>query len=374
MITVKAGRARRLGLERLEGREMLSAGGWGDVERVDLAEVCVEPIQSSVSVGIPFEFEVSDQLAKDYPLMESNLDVAGEILSSVMGGKGQIEVTVRISASMPFPTAAAVIRTVPGTIVDAEGKTVNVEMPATLSEANTGVDSNGQQPDVIVEIHPDFLKNTLWFDPSGSLRSAPVPTDKIDFISTVLHEVVHGLGINGLRRMGGSDHAQFINGQRSSFDALTDWSEDRFGLMVFNGPEATSVYGEPVPLTSYMSKHDNVAANFYHLGDQFHGKDLLDDLMSGIPSSQGVRRDISQVDLAISHDIGWKGPQRVPVRPIIEFDWSQFYVLPEVGPPEPPIEDIDLPRYDVLPYGEPSGGDRVEPSRIAARDFIFEIY
>jgi hypothetical protein len=175
-------------------------------------------------------------------------------------------------------------------------------------EIRTGIDSNGAQADVEINIGIDgYLQNELWFDPDPSLRLATVPADRTDAVTVMLHEFGHAFGFNGwLDGRTGALAGSF----ESTFDAYVTPASTAAGTtLFFTGPAATDLYGGPVPLTF---------DNFAHLGNSNPrpGGDLLPDLMNGEVFYRGTRYSISPLDLAILADAG------LPV----------LAVVPEPGP------------------------------------------
>src|SRR5262249_42284267 len=133
----------------------------------------------------------------------------------------------------------------------------------------------------------------LWFDPSPQLRTTPVPSDKTDAYSIMLHELAHAIGFNGWRdgMTGG------IPGSPSFESTFDQWETFDGTNLYFNGPMAKLVYGGPVPVTYGFN---------FHLGNASPrpGSDLIGDMMNGVVYNRGVRYDISPLDLAILADAG----------------------------------------------------------------------
>ena len=168
------------------------------------------------------------------------------------------------------------------------------------AEIRDGVDPNGAEPDIEIVFGPDYLRNELWFDPNPAARTAPVPTDRTDAVSVVLHELGHAIGFNGWRDL---TTGQLPPTYGSTYDA---WSFNWYDDVYFYGPRATAVYGGYVPLTR---------GNWPHLGnrDGLPGDDLLFDLMNGVNFYRGYRFDVSPLDVAVLADLGLPlQPQAVP--------------------------------------------------------------
>lgn len=163
----------------------------------------------------------------------------------------------------------------------------------------TGLDVNGATHDIEVQLNPDYIRREFWFDPNPSQRTAAVPADRLDAMSVMLHELGHAYGFNGWgSHTTGEPPATYLStwDQHVSFDGSN---------ILFNGPNARYVYGQPVPVTG---------GNNFHLGNDSPGlgSDLLPDLMNGVVFHFGTRYDISLLDVAVLRDAG------VPTTPIPE--------------------------------------------------------
>lgn len=163
-------------------------------------------------------------------------------------------------------------------------------------ELRTGVDVNGGLPDIEFNIGATgYLQGELWFDPDLQQRTAPVPADRTDAMSVLLHEWGHALGFNGW--IDGSTGA-LPGSYASTYDAQIATQDGAGGMaLVFQGAQAMSLYGGAVPLTF---------GNYAHLGNTGGrgGADLIPDLMNGEVFHRGTRYEISALDLAMLADVG----------------------------------------------------------------------
>lgn len=171
-------------------------------------------------------------------------------------------------------------------------------------ELLTGVDINGDAPDVEFNIGIDgYLQSELWFDPEPLRRSAPVPEDRTDAMSVLLHEWGHALGFNGW--MDGIAGTLPV-GYASTFDHQVGLLHTETGSgLHFLGAQATALYGGAVPLTW---------GNYAHLGNDGAGRgaDLVPDLMNGVVFYRGTRYGVSALNLAMMGDIGLPITTAVP--------------------------------------------------------------
>jgi len=159
------------------------------------------------------------------------------------------------------------------------------------AEIRTGVDPNGADPDVEIEINPGYVTDELWFDPDPTARTATVDIDRTDALSTFLHEFGHALGYGGWID---STTGTYPGDYQSTYDERTSFDGSNF---YFNGPEAVAIHGGPVPLTY---------ANVFHVANLAPrpGEDLLPDLMNGVFFYRGSRYDVAPLNIAMLRDAG----------------------------------------------------------------------
>jgi hypothetical protein len=171
----------------------------------------------------------------------------------------------------------------------------NVAEEGAVYELRTGIDPNGPQADIEISFQDDYLVNEMWFDPDPVVRTAPVPSNRIDAYGVCLHEIGHAIGFNGFRDGFGNVPADYIS--RWDEYVVSDGQN-----LYFTGPAAERVYGGDVPVTWGLPNH---------LGNNppRPGSDLIPDLMNGVVAYHARRYFISDLDLAIVKDVG------VPVFP-----------------------------------------------------------
>jgi hypothetical protein len=257
--------------------------------------------------GLTFQFLLDDPNHQfdAFPLLRTDLNAAGQILSSSLPGRGTIEVLVRPDDSIPRASGTCIGVTTVGQVGG-----FAVEENAPVTAARTGVDPNGPgAPEIVINLNAQsYLKNEVWFDPSGAARTGAVPNNKVDFISVALHELLHGCGFTGYRTVGGPNDGLLSGGYESTFDVFTRWGAGGDpGVLYFVGPRAMAVYGGPVPLVSQGPNAPLTSHNYYELGNPTGqpGADLVPDLENGVLFLYGARYTPSPLDLAILQDIGW---------------------------------------------------------------------
>jgi hypothetical protein len=157
-------------------------------------------------------------------------------------------------------------------------------------EIRTGIDPNGLEPDVRIQLNPDYLAHELWFDSESVLRSNLADSKQIDAVSVFAHELGHALGFNG---WWDEPSGKLPGSYGSTWDQYTRYDGS---ALFFVGPEAMALYGAAVPIT---------LGNNWHVGNAFGpGADLLSDLMNGVAFHHGMRYDVSPLNLAMLDDMG----------------------------------------------------------------------
>lgn len=212
-----------------------------------------------------------------------------------------LEVRVRFSTDIPRATG----HSLESVFVRTQGG-LNLFEQGAGSEVRTGIDPNQAAADIELTFNPDYLRNELWFDPNPTLRTAPVPLNRTDAMTVMLHELGHAFAFNGWRHGAtGELPGNFL----STFDQHVSKSGD---VLAFNGPLAKWKYGDrPVPLT--LDNYGHLGNKIAKAGEtQLPGSDLIPDLMNGVEFVRGSRYDISLLDVAVLADSG------VPTVPVPE--------------------------------------------------------
>ena len=246
-------------------------------------------VPQSVFAQINFSVSFNDpngDLTAASAHIQSHVIAAGKRWASHLVGRGDIEVVVRSSSAVPYAEG----RSFTSNFVRNNG-TFDVFEQGMAAEIRTGIDPNGSEPDVEIEINPNYVYNELWFDPNPSSRTAIVDINRTDAMSTFLHEFGHALGYSGwINPTTGTVPGNY----QSTLDELTTFDGSNF---YFHGPESMARYGAPVPMTYGTPSH---VANF----DPRPGADLTLDLMNGLVFYRGSRYDISPLNIAMLRDTG----------------------------------------------------------------------
>ena len=241
----------------------------------------------------------------------------------ISGARG-IEVEIGIDDTRPTANGGSVTSVFVGVV---GGRDMFEQGMA--GELRTGTDPNTTMADVRFTFNTTYLRNELWFDPSPSARTAPVPSNRTDAMSVILHEFGHALAYNGF--------AALATGQPPA----TFWSPfDRWMLpgnpVLFNGPRVLNNFGSAPDLTRNNIFHWANSAPFgpaMRLEPLYFGPNgnpqpplvgcdiasidadqirhlpssllaLIDELMNGVVYIRGNRYVISPLDRALLDDVG----------------------------------------------------------------------
>lgn len=316
-------RGRRLSRQQMGARAALAG----------LLLLAAAEAPAQVSFNIAFDASANVLTATEKNNVISHLQEAGRRWVGVLaiGGPRSIEITVFIS-NIPTASGASAVSSFVGTINGRETYEQGV-----AAELRLGTDPNGAAGDAIVTFGLAYLRDELWFDPDPQARTAPVPLDKTDAMSTALHELGHILAYNGF--------ADVNTGQPPA----TFWSIwDRWMIpgqpTVFSGPNAVASWGSMPDLTTGNINHwanpvqspavvagescadtitrwqdgapvprqclapASVDAPASMDAEPMHSiaaGNLVDQLMNGIVFYRGTRYDISALDLAVLRDVGF---------------------------------------------------------------------
>ncbi len=289
----------------------------------------VATARAEVVFNVAFDASASMLTADERAEITSHIQEAGRRWVAVIGvaGSRSIEVNVAID-TIPTANGASATTAFIGTIGGRDTYEQGV-----ASELRTGVDPNDAAPDANITFGLDYLRNELWFDPDPASRTAPVPTNRTDAMSTVLHEFGHVLAYNGWADLNDGTPTQPY---WSIFDTwIVPGTPPRFA-----GPAAVAAWGNapaltvgnifhwgnaaalraseaarcvaprvrenasaPVPLACGTPESADAPAS-RDIDWVLGGPDLINQLMNGVVFYRGTRYDISALDLGVLRDVG----------------------------------------------------------------------
>jgi hypothetical protein len=247
-------------------------------------------IEQMATNNLHFNITINDPLntySTYYAAIKSSIQASGSFWDNYIGGvNANLEVVVNFNNNIPTATG----RSVTSSFVRNNG-TFNIFEQGAAAEIKTGIDPNQNEPDIEINLSPNYLINTLWFDSNPFTREGIVPNNKIDAVSVFMHELGHAFAFNGWMN---PTTGTMPGNYQSIFDEKTYFDGTNF---FFTGSQAVSIYGSSVPLTY---------GNISHLGNNSPrpGSDLISDLMNGVVYYYGQKYYISPLDVAILADTG----------------------------------------------------------------------
>ncbi|MDZ8186618.1 MAG: Calx-beta domain-containing protein [Nostoc sp. ChiSLP02] len=272
--------------QNLTNRNLERIKAENDWQTITIADQNIAVEQATaLNFSVTFN-DPSGTFSSYYSAIQSHILAAGSYWDNYIEGNANLEVIVNFTN----PGITVTGRSFTSSFVRNNG-TFNIYEQGATAEIRTGNDPNGVEPDIEFNFNADYLRNELWFDSDPLARITPVPNDRTDALSVLLHEFGHAFAFNGWRN---SFNGTFPGDYQSTFDEQTIFDGNNF---FFVGTQATSVYGSFVPVTF---------GNATHIGNDSPrpGSDLISDLMNGVVYYRGNRYNISPLDIAILKDSG----------------------------------------------------------------------
>jgi hypothetical protein len=288
----------------------------------DCNDICPNNPQASKAGKITFSV-VFTAAAQTYPQyldgLQSSMIAAGNEWAKHFPVPHDVSLEVQIDISAAVATANG--KSADSVYVESLGG-MSIYQQSAAYEILTGQDPNQADPDIEITFGADPLSgadgHSYWFDPDPVARTALMPSDGVDAMSTCLHELGHAFGFNGWRDW---ETGALPSTYCSYYDYLSSTDGTDF---FFDGTRAIAVYGSHVPET-----YGNIA----HIGNlaPHPGEDLDLDLMRGTRTLLAHRYYISDVDLAVLADTGLPIPGTTAARDLCNSIPGEPRVI-ELGP------------------------------------------
>jgi hypothetical protein len=227
----------------------------------------------------------------DKALFSAAVNSAVTYLNRFIAGSTTLNVKVEVSSTTSGRFAGNGAIT-----LDSTENGLNFMTAQAVKELALGSNLNGSSADLTIYVDPttDYFKG-LYFDGGAYDSPRVVPSNKTDGLSVVLHELMHGLGINSYRDF--TTNA-FSGTYRTIWDKYVTVVD---GKQYLNMPGFAAHGIDPVQVTS-----TSVSQNNSHLGDATDlNKGYLDDVMNGLYFYLGHHYQMSQLDVLILQGLGY---------------------------------------------------------------------
>lgn len=242
--------------------------------------------------NVNITYDDANNFLTDKTLFSAAIESVIAYLNTFIAGSTTINLTVKVSQTPTGRFGGS-----GNWVFDHTTAGLDYYAPTVAKELSTGTTLNGTTPDLTLWVDPTtgYFKS-LSFDAGAYTAPHTVPVNQTDGQTVLLHEIMHGLGINTTRDL--------TTGQFNA-DARTIWDFyfQQNGSQQLLAVPAFATHGlAPVQVST-----DTQQENFAHLGN-FGGLDqgYVDDLMNGLHFFFGHRYYMSQVDLMILQGLGYK--------------------------------------------------------------------
>ena len=192
----------------------------------------------------------------------------------------------------------------------------NCYYPVALVEKMLGEEVNASTDfDIVASFNKDF--DNWYFGTDGQ-----TPASKYDFVSTVLHELAHGLGFSGFFYTVNGRGAYGSDGLSAVFDqfVLNKSGEQLVNTKLFSNPSVklnsnltsgwlefnTKFLTSSLPRLYAPTVWDD-GSSIYHLDDKTYGVGDENSLMTPYTDSGEAIHNPGPKTLSIMYDMGWKG-------------------------------------------------------------------
>lgn len=241
--------------------------------------------------NVAISYEDPSNFMTDKALFSGAIQSVVTYLNQFIAGSATLNVTVSVSATATgrFAGGGAV------TLDYMENGLTYVSAQA-AKELASGVNLNGSAADLTIYVDPtsSYFK-LLNFTTAAYDSPRTVPQDKNDGMSVLLHELMHGLGINSYRDV---STREFSGSFRTIWDKYVYQENGKLYLAM---PSLAAHGIDRLDVTSTSDTQNNS-----HLGDASNlQQGYLDDVMNGLVFYNGHQYMMSQLDVLILQDLGY---------------------------------------------------------------------
>jgi len=203
-------------------------------------------------------------------------------------------------------------------------------LTGTQIEMVTGQDPNGDDVDIFVNINTDFLTQPSAF--FGTDPDRVVPAGSLDYVSILVHELLHGFGFFSFRDNSGED--VIFNGGpiESTYGLSVDFEDigEDFLSATYDGANVVDVYGTEVQLETTFNSGGSDVSHFALFNPDGSIADTAIALMNPA-ANRGDVGELGLLELAVLQDLFYTViiPEDTPL--VNEFDGLPF--TPTVASP-----------------------------------------
>ena len=244
----------------------------------------------------------NDKLSSNIVTITKDLNFVVNSLNSLIKFKVPLDFSISIQTESSNPLGAVNgVSAATGVNFIQDG---GILKPASLIKGQTGRDVNGAEVDLGFTMwlgtdgSPRSYGRPIWFDPNPqSWSSSNLPVGSTDFISIVLHELVHCLGF-----------ATSTNPASPSIWNSKTILKD--GNWYFTSPAIIALLGKELPLGPAASAQGGFKTSVTaldHVGNTYiNDQPITSDLMYLRGSDELNRLQLGQVDLLVLQALGWE--------------------------------------------------------------------
>jgi len=283
------------------------------------------PIGPAVTPGFDYTTEFIDTIGIEESLLadleavaETALSTLSGFISAVDGASLDVTFTIASSGDGSIASAMQPDFVIENAFFNEDAGFFEVPVVPQV-EFSQGIDANGSAPDINITINSDFLLGGQAF--LGTDPDRVVPGLSIDYVSTVIHEIVHGLGFASLVNLEGNRPSLILDGNSATFldfdaDGRSDIFDTTFGANVtfeiengaliprFSGENLVDVFGEAIVLENVSANRGSQINHFAEVNPDGSIAEAMDSIESTF-ANFGSIRPLDAITLAVLQDLGF---------------------------------------------------------------------
>lgn len=266
------------------------------------------PMNDSFAFDFFIDNGGNEDLNDFIPLVVAVATAAMEYLGQFIVAADGASLDVGISLLQQGPTTLASAGAAAFFLGAENAEGVTEIFTGTQLELITGDDPNGDDVDIFININTDFLTQPSAF--FGTEPDRVVPNGSLDYVSILVHEILHGLGFFSFRDNSGQDALFDLNG-----DGVGQAVESTYGLNVsfedigedflsatYDGVNVVEVYGSEVQLETTFDNPGSDVSHFALFNPDGSIADTALALMNPAANASDVA-ELGLLELAVLQDL-----------------------------------------------------------------------